>query len=765
MENNQYILQRCQFEECEATIFIKGPYCTKHTDDIGVLKPATVMMPSSTPGQQQPSNDQHLQQPASQPKSNSIVMIPQSEKLEDAITVKPPIPTAGPSNEKKHLPTKMVARKTAGNAFLNSKHEPVGTRKPEPNPKLPFYASSTGDIASSSQRPPKRLRLSTDVDKGEREANHRVSSFPETGSYPSPIAASTNIGGHDHEPVAASDFALRPKKGISSPLGTSSRPRSRDDRSASRTFYKDRSRKQQGLYDNSRSYRVPTHKIIDLTEDDEPRSQPSSNTVKNLNVSTEKHQEDHTEDPNSRTTHIASESKREGESIKVQVPKSKYTNKPHRNSVGGQKEQNGVRKISSNSVIRPLPRKPHVHIAPRPAPTLPSPDSQVASPATEPKPTNDKQAPVRNPELPLGTPAAEACQNDAQDQRKSQMSEPAEDTGRAVNGTTISPPPVISTTPTTVTTSDTIKVNGVHRMPQVPTKEQVNEYIRNILENPTRINISTPKSPRIGLGTPLPRLNSEEPSSPIRRSPSRSDPDPSSTQALSKSKVTEKRPPVKHHQAVPKTAQPTNNRDAAKRPANPPVDESTPASMVQNERWKHLNPEERRQVWISKHDPDKFDSYIYGKLNEANRPGSVSFGLPEYQQPPRPTRAATHFGHIDPRVHWAHSHSKKWHFEKQNEIRERGSRKSNFGQVVARAVKRRREEGDDAPRIDLPDRVQNNPAWLSALDELDAMADQYYAQRRHARQKGIRQKEMEAQIMDVDENSDIEMDEDPAEAI
>ncbi|KAI2775695.1 hypothetical protein F4815DRAFT_496562 [Daldinia loculata] len=759
MENNQYILQQCQFEECESTIFIKGPYCTKHTDDIDAFKPATVMTPSSTPGHQQPSNDQHLQRPASQP---TTAMIPQSEKLGDAITVKAPLLMAGPANEKKHLPTKMVARKTAGNAFSNSKHEPVGTRKSEP--KLPFYASSSRGIASSSQRPPKRPRLSTDVDKGEIEAYHRVSSFPESGSYPSPVAASTNIGERDHEPVAASDFALRPRNGISSPLETPSRPRSRDDRPAPKPFYKDRPRKQQSLYDNSKSYEIPTHDIIDLTEDDNPRPQPSSKTIENLNVSIEKDQEDHTGGPNPRTTHIASESRREGESIKVQVSKSKDTNKPHRNNATGRKEQNSVRKINSNSIIRPLPRKPHVHIAPRPAPTLPSPDSQVASPPTEPKPANDKQVSVHRPKSPLENPAAEACQTDNQDQQKSAVPEPAEDTGRVVNGAATDPPPVTSTAPT-VATSDTAKVNGVHRIPQVPTKEQVNEYIRNILENPTRINIPTPKSPRIDLGTPLPRLNSEEASDPTPQSPSRGDSDPSGTQTLGRPQVTEKRPSAKRHQAVPKTAQPTNNRNTAKRPANSPVDESTLASIVQNRRWKHLNPEERRQVWISKHDPDKFDSYIYGKLNEANRPGSTLFGLPEYQQPPRPTRPATHFGHIDPRVHWTRPHSKKWYLEKQNEIRERGNRKSNFSQVAARAVKRRREEGDDAPRIDLPDRVRNNPTWLSALDELDAMADQYYAQRHHVRQKGIQQKEMEGKILVMDEDSDIEMDEDPAEAV
>ncbi|KAK6950658.1 hypothetical protein Daesc_007182 [Daldinia eschscholtzii] len=742
MESNRFILQRCQFEECEATIFIKGPYCTTHTHTAGGLKPITLTMSSSTPGQQQPNDHQHFQRATSQPKSNSIGTAPQAEKRGDAITVKAPLPSAGPTNEKKQLPAKMVARKTAGATSSNSKQEVVGARKVEPKP--PFYSSPTGDTTSSSQRPLKRLRLSTDVDKGEKEAHHRISSFPESRSYPSPVVAMTNPNDNGHVTVEASDFALRPRNGIPSPLETAPRPRSQEGRSTPKILVKNRPRKQQGSYDKSQSHKVSTHEIIDLTGDDKPDHRPSNSIAETSNVNTPKYREGHA-----------------GGSAKAQVSQGKDTHKSQRNGVPARKEQNGIRKISSHLTPRPLLRKPHVHIAPRPASTLLSPDSQVASPATEPKSANDKQAPIQDPKPPPERHAVVVHQNDGQNHPNSEVTIPTQDTGRGVDHVSPKPPPITSPTPIPVPVSDTVMTNGVNRG-QFPS-EQVAEYIKKVLQNPTRINIPPPKSPQIGLGTPLPRLNSEEASNPTWRSQSREESDLSSTQTVGRSQVVEARPLAKGHQAAPKTVQPTNDLE---RPPNTRAREPGLASIFQNRRWKHLNPEERRQVWISKHDSDKFDSYIYGKLNEANRPGSALFGLPEYQQPPRPTRPAAHYGHIDPRVHWTHSRSKKWYHEKQNEIYRRGTRKSNFGQVVTRTVKRKRDEGDD--RIELPDRVKNNPAWLSALDELDAMAEQYYIQRRKGGQahQDIQRKEMEmeSRLTVADEDGDIEMDMNPEEA-
>ncbi|KAI8959651.1 hypothetical protein F5Y11DRAFT_297733 [Daldinia sp. FL1419] len=671
MENNQYILQRCQFDECDATIFIKGPYCTAHTYDRDASIPAaTATSSASSP---HPGNGHRLQQPLL-PKSSPITITPQV-RSGDAITVRTPLPVTGSVNEKKQLPK---------------------TRKPEPNP--PFYDNSTEDSASSSQRPLKRQRLSPDANKDEGGVRRQVSSFPESGSYHSPTMASTNTVGRSHGPVAPPDFSLRPRKEISS-LETPPRPISLEDRSISKFLFKNRPRNQQNLCDNSKSNQIPTREIIDLTEDDDRYLQPSSNLIENSNIKIQKRLSDHIEGSDARPRNDVSEPGWKGESIKAPTPRSKDATKSHQDGGTGRREQSSIRKISSNPTPRPLLQKPHVHIAPKPAPALLSPDSQVVS--------------------PLENPAIVAHQRSTQSQQEN---------------------------------ADAAKTT------HMPTKEEVDEYIRKIVEKP----IALPRSPKIDLGTPLPRLNSEEVSNPSHRSQSQAESDPSSV------RVAETRSPEKRHQAAPRPTHFISNRHVARKPVKKPVNESAPAPIIQDQRWRHLNPEERRQVWISKHDPDKFDSYIYGKLNEANRPGSALFGLPEYRQPPRPTRPATHFGHIDPRVHWTRPRSKEWYHQKQNEIRERGTRKSNYGQAAARAARRRREEADDPPRIDIPDRVRNNPTWLSALDELDAMADQYYIQRRTdiqvRREEVQRRKDMESQLMVIDEDNDIIM-RDPTEAI
>ncbi|KAI1763838.1 hypothetical protein GGR53DRAFT_345366 [Hypoxylon sp. FL1150] len=172
---------------------------------------------------------------------------------------------------------------------------------------------------------------------------------------------------------------------------------------------------------------------------------------------------------------------------------------------------------------------------------------------------------------------------------------------------------------------------------------------------------------------------------------------------------------------------------------NTPNGKPSLASMFPNRTWKSLNPEERRQVYIAQHDPKKFDEAIYGKLNEPYRPGSALFGLPEYKQPPRPVRPATHFAHIDPRVYWKRPRSSH---VKQDEIRERGNRKSRFGRAAATAARRKQKDEEDGVSMDLPERVKSNPAWLAAVDELDQMAHAYHAQRRgKARQRAPERKE------------------------
>lgn len=136
-----------------------------------------------------------------------------------------------------------------------------------------------------------------------------------------------------------------------------------------------------------------------------------------------------------------------------------------------------------------------------------------------------------------------------------------------------------------------------------------------------------------------------------------------------------------------------------------------------------LSVAERQKQRIENHDPEKFDAYIYGKANEPFRPGSALFDVPWYAQPPRPVRPATHFGYFDPRVHWSQPRPEQWYREKREEIRRRGGRKAQVGKAAATLAHRRLEDQKVDRRINLPDRVANNPQWMKALDELDEMAE------------------------------------------
>ncbi|KAK7753998.1 hypothetical protein SLS62_004097 [Diatrype stigma] len=138
---------------------------------------------------------------------------------------------------------------------------------------------------------------------------------------------------------------------------------------------------------------------------------------------------------------------------------------------------------------------------------------------------------------------------------------------------------------------------------------------------------------------------------------------------------------------------------------------------------KTLGADERRKLAIEKHDPVKFDSYIYGTPNEPFRPGSALFNVPWYEQPQRPIRPATHFGYFDPRVHWSQPKSDQWYRDKQAEITKRGGRKSRIGKAAVSMARRKLEDQRADRRVNLPDRVANNPKWMAALDELDGIIE------------------------------------------
>ena len=146
--------------------------------------------------------------------------------------------------------------------------------------------------------------------------------------------------------------------------------------------------------------------------------------------------------------------------------------------------------------------------------------------------------------------------------------------------------------------------------------------------------------------------------------------------------------------------------------------------LAERTRQAFSSPSARRKKALDRHDPDKFDSYIYGKANEACRPGTELFGKPWYERPARSVHPATNFAHIDPRVHWSQPRRpQRWYENKQAQIAERGGRKARLGGAAASAARRKREDRSADCRVKMPERVENNPGWLAALDELDAMVE------------------------------------------
>ncbi|KAI1349075.1 hypothetical protein F5Y01DRAFT_193558 [Xylaria sp. FL0043] len=158
------------------------------------------------------------------------------------------------------------------------------------------------------------------------------------------------------------------------------------------------------------------------------------------------------------------------------------------------------------------------------------------------------------------------------------------------------------------------------------------------------------------------------------------------------------------------------------------------SALLGGREWEKMSPEERRQFWVSQHDPKAFDAHIYSENNRPFRPGDALFGLTDDMLPPRPTRVATHFDYIDPRSRYSQQRSDEWYQEKQKEISARGDRKKNMGEAVKRAVQRKRTTPMPTERQKkdrLPQRVRDNPKWLAALDVLEKLEAQARDKRRN----------------------------------
>lgn len=724
-------------------------------------------------------------------------MAPQEEKLGDAITVKTPLAPLGyvsERSEKKQLSDKKVARKTTNSGFSKSKPTPKTMRNPDLRPVLDRNAIKKA--ASSEQRPLKRPRLTTEVDKGERGARHHTPSFAESVSQMSFGVKPTGPERVDVESAAASDFALRPKKGSSASVEVPQRPNSREDRvtSSLRLSQRDPPRKHQISSNPIRNLGFPTHGVIDLTEDDDPRPQFSQKDCQNPHPNTQNNR-DLGADSYVHAGLVPPELQHEGKSIQVQMDPSRGVNK----SIGpanasNRNEQNHVRKkASSNLASRQPPKKPSV-LVPRELKTPIPPDSYNSQSFQPSMLTGDKQNTTQCPQQPrlsIEKPMDVPHQNGFQVRRPGSVTErvveprtfsPATaNHGSAIHPSTNHIPTVLprcGPTSGPIMTPGTLDTNEESIQERFNLSEQTKEVIRRVMENRnipdsgTKVNGTAFDSQLTHLSASISPLDPKQLDNSIFSSQSR--------ESGSSKKRTSIDPQVLNlHSSLPQSNGVTQNTaqipvalfqgrgalpNGTGEPTNKPTNELTLGTNVRDSSWKNPEPEKRRQALISKHDPARFDSYIYSKNNEPFRPGSKTFGLPPKLQPPRPTQPPTHFAYIDPRIHWTLPRPEKWYREKQKEIRERGTRKSNFGRAAARVAKRKRREAHTM--IQFPERVMNNPQWMGALDELDEMAEQYHAQnriehkddkKREEHKKKMRQKGKQRDTVVLDSSGDEEM--------
>ncbi|XXH04182.1 hypothetical protein Hte_010595 [Hypoxylon texense] len=689
-------------------------------------------------------------------------MAPQ-EKTGDAITVKTPLAVLTPTSEKKQLSDKKVARKTTSAG--SSKQAPTipATRSHDPRP--PLNRTSTSDAPSPGTRPLKRPRVSTEGNIKDWGVRRDASLYTNSTSYASPQIKSRKS---EEREIEITGFALHPRKAHSSSFEA---PPAHRQRGEHKPITKP-------LHQNvPRKAPFPANDVIDLTGDD-PQPKPPPRQISHSTGQQKSH------DNFSSGTHARAEEKRsgsrhEGRSIEVQFPANqanKLTWYPH---ITAQNHPINAGKSTANAEPHLPPKKPPpINIAPRPNPTLlPSNEGTPQFALTKDKQKAPQRPPQQSP-LYTGRPPDPPRQNGNQIRHDSltKAAGVAEETRRVgvTNHVATNHRPA-SIASSSISTPSTLGANGARtgsrgteNTPQPQTsKEQVDAFIQEILQRPLSKVVSTSLhgNPIEGRTTAsdssLRRPESLGRASPVRQTQDRESnlPKPPNTP---EQRRTDPQSSIQHRHNVqkpvhhfPHAFQHVGELNGIRKVTSTPLGKSALASMFPKRNWKNLNVEERRQVLISRHNPVKFDAFIYGKLNEPNRPGSALFDVPEYEQPPRPTRPATHFAHIDPRVHWTHPRSKTWYQEKQDEIRQRGTRKSNFGRATASAARRRQKEEKDNVGVDLPERVKRDPAWLAAIDELDEMADRYHAREREkVRHKAAEQREREHGRNTIDDSDD-----------
>lgn len=192
--------------------------------------------------------------------------------------------------------------------------------------------------------------------------------------------------------------------------------------------------------------------------------------------------------------------------------------------------------------------------------------------------------------------------------------------------------------------------------------------------------LKSPLTSGLSFGGELPKLNADVSSS--TNHPHRA-----------ASTSSQKPPPIK---VTPARMKPEQNEEVSASP-NSGLNDITRASLS----------EKQSQSLIHKKDTSSLDSFVYAQSLQSPA-GGASIICSELKQQESVLYAA-----LDPRSHRMRPHSEAWYQRKEEEIRARGGRKTNFG----KAAHRMRLERLNGDRLEarLPDRVLQNENWVSAL--------------------------------------------------
>ncbi|KAI5925137.1 hypothetical protein F4810DRAFT_90194 [Camillea tinctor] len=694
MDLGPYPVPKCRLEGCQLGALVDRPYCLEHQRRESLLKAMEAAEKGphikTTP---QPERDSTVHSPPRQhpsPAPEDVKRIDSShQKLGDAITVHSPATAPTSPNSKRQLSDKHVARKTA----KVSSHQ--GLPYEQASPTSNRTSAAENSLSTLTSRPTK-LKPSM----GTNRPDPHVLNPSATGDrcrMPSESVPGYSEEGHGG---LESGFRLRPEN-IS--LDESSKAKRHVDQGSvldrERT-YKSPPRNLYAPNNNVRGTRFPGHAgdksvVIDLTEDDvgahhchrHDYPAPAHGRPTNGHII---HRHGHFNGFNKASSHNPAPHRRE-ENTRAEVRTNHRLRSPPLGHFGSKRKLQDF--LPSNRL------SPGSSISP--SNNLAQEGVKGTAPSVQPRPNPESSQ--RQLEHPIG----------------------------------------LSQTP-----RPTIKLGGLSSSePRLGENFQKNEAYaskrgQSPLPNPPgrpSMNGSHTSATWEKPMTP-PNVQSRVPGNQITI-----EPDISRTPKISGI----------HREHQPRPHTPLNPLTTSNEPIRPP--HNGPSSSLprplsthlqQNKRsWKHLTPEERRQARVAQHDPVLFDSYIYGDLNRPNRPGDPLFYMPDYAQPPRPTRPATHFAYIDPRVHWRRSRSEQWKRNKREEMAARGRRKAegNFGRAALHVARRKAAEAEAEIKDLQPEKVRNDPQWMAAVREMDEMAAAYHEQ---ARQK------------DKDKDKDKDMDKD-----